>query len=611
MMPTTLIRLDHLPLTTNGKLDRQALPPPHHDHGVAHDPPATPKEQLLAGLFAAVLGLPRVGVLDSFFRLGGDSILSLQLVSRARAAGLQLTSQQVFTHQTVRALAATAGEVGDATTDSTDVAVGLVAPTPVMRSWLERGGPLDGYGQSALLQVPADANVDRLSELLQTLLDTHDVLRARLERHGAGGWALRIRPPGSVSARTRLRRVDLTTQDDDAIASSITAESESAFAPLTPESGVMMQAVWFDLGPHRHGRLLFALHHLVVDGVSWRILLADLADAWRTGRLPPSGTSFRRFSRVLSKEASRPGRMAELPLWSRMLSPADPLPLDRPLAAGDTAATLRDLTISLPPDWTEPLLTTVPAAVNGNVNDVLLTALALGVARWRGIAGRSVLVELEGHGREELSGVDLARSVGWFTSAYPIRLDPGIVDRADLEEGCDRLGDALKRIKEQLRGVPDHGLGYGLLRYLNPDTSTLLSELPAPISFNYLGRFAMADPPGTDWAMVADAPPLNGAIHPDTPTVRPLEIVAVAHDARDGPTLRVTFTWPDGVLTEKSVRQLADEWCAALDGLTRYSTRHGIGGVTPSDLTLTSLTQSEIDAFEDELADMLAEEDVR
>jgi non-ribosomal peptide synthase protein (TIGR01720 family) len=390
----------------------------------------------------------------------------------------------------------------------------------------------------------------------------------------------------------------------------IAAEVGHAAGRLDPERGRMVEAVWFDAGPEAPGRLLLAVHHAVVDGVSWRILVPDLAAAWDGDPPPAPATSFRHWARALEAEARSPGREAELPLWQAILTGPDPLLGARPLDPVGDRDGVRRLTLELGPEVTEPLLTTLPAAFGAHVNDALLTALAVAVADWRRRRGTgggavddgSVLVALEGHGREEdaVPGtVDLSRTLGWFTSVFPVRLAPGPVVAADVRAGGPDAGRALKRVKEQLRALPDRGVGYGLLRYLNPRTAAGLARLPAPqLGFNYLGRFDDSGPRPA-WSAVTDAGVLDGGWDTGMP-VAPytLEINALTLDGADGPRLRVTWAWPAALLPADAVRDLAEDWFAVLGGLVRHGATPGAGGVTPSDLTHAALSQDELDEFE-------------
>ncbi len=613
MVPSAFVVLDRLPLTPNGKLDRRALPAPDYSVLAGGRLPRTPQEEVLCGLFAEVLGVERVGIEDNFFALGGDSIMSIQLVSRARKAGLLITPRAVFQHQTVAALAEVVGRPAPAlpssAADAADEATGELAPTPIMRWLLERGGPLDRFCQAMLLRLPAGLQGEHLVGALQSLLDHHDALRLRLV--GAGeeaGWSLEVAPAGTVQAGACLRRIDVCGLDDAGLRACLAQEAQAAEGRLAPRAGVMVQAVWFDAGATAAGRLLLTIHHLAVDGVSWRILVPELAAAWaaiacgQTPALAPRGTSFRGWARRLALQGQDAGRLAELSFWTGMLGEPSLSLLDGALdARRDVGGTAGHLTLTLPAAITGALLTRVPAAFHGGINDVLLTGLVVALADWcrrRGRdGGRAVLLDVEGHGREEVFGdVDLSRTVGWFTSLFPVRLDPGALDLDEAVAGGGALGRALKSIKEQLRALPDHGLGYGVLRYLNPQTAAQLAGFAAPqIGFNYLGRFAAAG--AADWAVAGETVRL-GAGDPAMPLAHALEVNALTLEDGDGAQLTAHWSWAPGLVTEAEVRDLAERWFAALAGLVRHATAPGAGGRTPSDLPLVALTQAEIERLE-------------
>ena len=543
MVPAVFVSLDALPLTPNGKLDRAALPTP--EVVVSGREPRDARESALCGLVAEVLGLERVGIDDRFFELGGDSISSIQLVSRARVAGLVISPRQVFELQTVAALAAVATGVVAA---SAEDGVGSVELTPIMRWLVERGG-VEGFDQVVVVRVPAGLDEAGVLAGLQMLLDHHDVLRMRL-----AGEELVIGEPGSV------RAVDCLGEGSP-----------------DPRSGVMLRAV--RIGAER---LRLSVHHLAVDGVSWRILIADLVAAWaaveagREPRLDPVGTSFRRWSRLLVAEAPR--RAGELGLWTSMLA-APGGEAFAEAGSGPWRGPLRSVRVSVPAELTSALLTTVPALFYAGVQEVLLAGLVLAVAdrrRRRDEVGMAVLVAVEGHGREEFAdGLDLSRTVGWFTSLFPVRL-----------EAASDVGQTLRQVKERLRTLPDNGLGYGLLRYLNAETAPVLAGFAGPqIGFNYLGRID-----GAGEAV------LGGPPDPERSQPYVLDINAFTFDS----SLTAFWSFPEGVLPEGEVRDLADAWLAALAALVAHASRPDAGGHSPSDFPLVSVSQAEIDEWSPE-----------
>ncbi|MFI9453762.1 non-ribosomal peptide synthase/polyketide synthase [Amycolatopsis sp. NPDC052450] len=549
LVPAAFVALDALPVLSNGKLDRKALPAPDYSELAGGRAPETPLEKTLCGLFAEVLDVPELGADDDFFALGGDSIVAMRLVSRARAAGLKITPHEVFARRTVAALA----EVAESLT-----ADDVVVPTPIMHALRELGGPIDGYHQAALLQTPSGMTGEQLKAVLGAVVARHDMLRARLDR-SVDGWALRV----AESVDVRIERVEV---EGDLFAL-IERHAEPTRARLDPDAGVMVSATWFDAGSSGPGRLLLMIHHLAVDGVSWRILLPDLVSAWdavalgRTPELSPVDTSFRRWSQVLSTQ----DRQGELGRWKAVLGGGDPIPLDRPLdPARDVQGTVKKVSLTLPAERTAPLLS------RATINDVLLTGLALAVTRWRGDGGHAVLVDVEGHGREEelARGADLSRTVGWFTSVVPVCLDLGDLDLDDAFAGGAAAGIALERVRAHLDGLPDGGIGHGLLRYLDPRTGPELAKFAKPqIEFNYLGRIGV--PETTDWSYAAEAEAAELGADDGMPVSHALTINVLAEDRPGGPELAAHWSWPEAVLTEESVRELAEGWFLALHALTR------------------------------------------
>ncbi|MDW4908654.1 amino acid adenylation domain-containing protein [Streptomyces sp. ADMS] len=578
MVPAVVVLLDRLPELANGKLDRSALPAPDFSALSTGRAPGSELEKALCGVFAGVLGLNEIGVDDDFFALGGDSIMAMQLVSRARAAGVRITPRLVLRHRTVAGLAEVATTTGSAAVRPVDDGTGTVPLTPVMHWLRELGGPFGSYHQSALVQTPAALDRPKLAAVLLALADRHAMLRSTLVRTEAGHWSLEVPAAGSVDTGTWIERVDVAGLDAEELRAVVGDRAHAARAALDPDTGGMVRAVWFDAGAEP-GRLLLMAHHLVTDGVSWRVLLPDLAAAWtdveagRPTELVPVDTSFRTWSRRLEELAQDPDREAELPFWTGVLEGATPLPLDRPLdPARDTAGTVRRLELRLPAGHTGPLLSAVPSAFTANVNDVLLTGLGLAVADWRrrhgDDEGGPVLVDLESHGRDEelARDADLSRTVGWFTSVFPVLLDPGPVDLDAALAGGPEIEQALARVRAHLGSLPANGAGYGMLRHLNPRTAPVLAGFATPsIEFNYLGRFGI--PEATDWSYAPEEDVSDIGAEPEMREGHALELNVVTEDRADGPVLAAHWSWPAAVLSEEAVRDLAETWFRALRAL--------------------------------------------
>jgi len=595
MVPAAVVVTDALPLTVNGKLDKRALPAPEYQDADRYRAPANAVEEILADIYAQVLGLERVGVDDSFFELGGDSILSMQVVARARAAGVVCRPRDIFVEQTVARLARVAG-VAAGESDVIDEGLGPVVATPII-SWLHSvDGPVGQFNQTVLVQAPVGVTEADVVAVLQAVLDRHAMLRLRVDDDGAGGWSLTVPEAGSVDARGCLRAVQVLS--DEAVV--------AARSRLDPAAGVMLSALW--VVPT--GQLLMIVHHLAVDGVSWRILLEDLNIAWAQYRggqqvvLPAAGTSFTRWASLLAELAGRREVVEQADAWRQIAAIPAALPAVRPEV--DTFAAAGQLSAELDAETTRLLLGEVPAAFHAGVHDILLIAFALAVAEFLGSGGAPIGIDVEGHGRqEELAApdghVDLSRTVGWFTTKYPVGLNVGGLDWAQVTAGGAALGAVVKDAKEQLRSLPD-GMTYGLLRYLNPDVD--LGGADPPIGFNYLGRLgaAGAERSGDVWEICQDGGSVAGtAAAIPMPLMHTVELNAGTVDTDAGPRLRAGWTWAPSVLDHAQVSRLSRLWFDALTGICAH-VQGGGGGLTPSDIAV-GLSQQQIDELQRQYAD--------
>jgi amino acid adenylation domain-containing protein/non-ribosomal peptide synthase protein (TIGR01720 family) len=587
MLPAAFVVLDALPLTPHGKIDHAALPAPdaaRHARDDAFAAPRTPVEARLAAIWAEVLRLERVGVYDNFFALGGDSILSIQIISRAREAGLQLIPKQLFLHQTIAELAPLVGSAPDVAATQGPVS-GPLPLTPIQQHFFAQNPPVpQHFNQALLLTTLRRLDPALLARALAALLAHHDALRLRFTQT-ADGWQ---QHNAAHEPQAVLCRVDLAGLAAAAQRPALEAAARDLQRSLDLTDGPLLRAALLDLGADQPGRLLLIVHHLAMDGVSWRILLEDLHHAYmqlvagQAISLPPKTTSFAHWAGQLLAYAQSEALRQEAERWLALLQPpVGCLPVDRPHGP-NINADARNLTITLDADATRALLIDVPPVYRTRINDVLLAALALAYAEWAGAS--ALLLDLEGHGRADLfDTVDLARTVGWFTSLFPVRLElppnhaPGAV---------------LKAIKEQLRAVPRDGIGYGILRYLSRDTaiSARLAALPAPeISFNYLGQ--------VDQALAPDG--LFGGAHEASgptqdsraPRSHLIDISGVIASGQ----LHLTWTYSAARHDRATITRLAQAYLAALHALIAHCRAPEAGGCTPSDFPLAALDQATLD----------------
>ena len=531
MVPAAFVVLDSLPITSSGKLDRRALPAPDFGPTTGYVPPSNPVETALAGIWADVLGLPRVGIQDNFFELGGDSILSIQIISRARQQGLVLHPRDVFLHQTVERLAGATRETDD--TDRRPV-TGPAPLTPIQRWFFDTYGPLGHYTMSMLLELAPDVDHEALSIALNALVAHHEALRTRFVED-SGEWRQEVMPSG---------RFSLKVVDDAPTAERVLAAQQG----LDPRTGHVFDAILFG------NELFVTAHHLAIDGVSWRILLGDLETAYQHVRLEPVGTPFTRWAQRLAEHEFHGD-------WQ--VDASVDLPVDR--TGENTVGSTRKVTARLSAVDTDALLRQVPGVYRTQVNDVLLAALGRVLSCWTG--QDRVLVELEGHGREDiLDRVDLSRTVGWFTSTYPVAL--GVPSDAD-------WGTGLKTVKEQLRAIPNRGLGW-------------VGGVAPQISFNYHGQWH--DSAGTG-LIRGQRPGFDTDLAPDIRRAALIDVTGFV----DGDELELTWLYSDQVHDEATVAGLAERMIEALRQILAHCASPGAGGRTPSDFPLAHLDQATVD----------------
>lgn len=618
MLPSAYVPMAAFPLTPNGKLDRRALPDPGRIPAPSGRLPRNARDRIVARLVAEVVGLPSAGMDDSFVGLGGDSISAMRLVRLAREAGLRLNPGDVLGRESLADLADSA-RTDEAATDETatdDAPAYSPEPGGTARPEAVLWDLTPGAG-SVVVRTPAGFEHAQVAACVQALLDTHDALRLRPEtapaRGGVRAGAARaaIPPPGAVSADRLLDRVDAAHLDDAGLAMLVEDRLAGERALLAPGDAGMLRAVWFDRGERRQGRLGLVAHRTAVDGASWRILLADLAAAGaavRAGgvpRLEPVRTSFGAWSRSLAGEPAASRRTAELPFWTDTLS-RDHLTLREGPSHADDSRDGGPLVVTVPSAVAEPLLGDVPAAFGTDLETILLAALALALVDWRRPDARrfdgALLIDAESGERRGLPGAPgLRRTVGRLSGRHPLRLRLRDIDMTDARSGGPAAGRAVRQVGEQRDAVPDGGLGYGLLRRLDPHAAREMAWCPeSAVRFTHRGRSWRSGP--GDWSLDPghDAPGGRPVVMSGGPPPPGLAVETAAYDTPGGPLLGATWTRAEGGPPPAGLRMLAERWLHMLRAVVTCAERRGAGGLTPSDVSLVPLTQAEIDEIESE-----------
>jgi non-ribosomal peptide synthase protein (TIGR01720 family) len=573
-IPSLFLFLDALPLTSNGKIDRTLL---------ATEVTTTEREEAIAArnsveetlieIWTEVLQVENIGVGDNFFELGGDSIISLQVIAKARDAGLQLTPKQMFAYQTIAELATVATKTTTQIAEQ-GLVTGTVPLNPIQQQFFEQKfAEPHHWNQSVMLELH-ECDPICLARALQHLWEHHDVLRSRfLETES--GWQAIIE---GLQKNIPFSLITLSELHPKQQQETIEAIASQLQASLSLTQGQLMRVTCFDLGEKQPSRLLIIVHHLIIDGVSWRIFLEDLETIYRqltqkqTIQLPAKTTSYKQWSEELQKYAQSSVVEKELTYWLEQLEstkkylhslPKDFRESDNTIAYADT------ISVTLSQKETQALLQEIPSTYQTQINDVLLTALAQAFKQWTG--NDFLLIELEGHGREEiLKNIDLSRTVGWFTTTFPVVLNS--------RKNCS-LGEALKSLKEQLRCLPDRGFSYGLLYYLNHDQSIRkqIQQFPqAEVRFNYLGRFDRVVS-NSIFQQAKESTGLNQSPKGHRDCV--LEINgAIARDR-----LRLDWSYSKAMYRETTIQKLADSYIEKLRSLIAHCQAPDAGGYTPSD----------------------------
>ena len=588
MCPGVYVKLEKLPRSSSGKIDRRALAEMEwvEEGEGGYVGPGNEVEERLAGIWAGVLGRKRVGVRENFFELGGDSIVGIQIVARARQMGIEVTPKQLFQHQTIAELAAVA-EVAEAWgggrrgEEAEQGEVKGEAPlTPIQRWFFQQETDNVNYcNQAFLFVVGEEIRGEWVEEGLKKLVEQHDQLRARFKREG-GEWKQWY--AGTGESVVEVRRIDLSGEKAEEREARLRAVIEEEQRGLDIERGPLLRAAWIELGQERGRRLLVVVHHLGVDGVSWRIMLEDM-ESWyrqraegREGSLGLKTTSYKRWGEELERYGKSEELEREREYWEREEGrEVEALPVDwgegRNLA-GDEKRVQRVLGEKA----TRELLGEAGRAYHTQVMELLVSALAGGLQRWRG--QKRVRVEMEGHGREEfVKGVDVTRTVGWFTSVYPVVVE--------WREG-EGTGERVKRVKEEMRRIPQKGMGYGVLQYVGEG---IRKNKESELLVNYLGQM---DGSMGEGAMLRAAPEGSGrSVSEGMQRSSKVELNAVVL----GGQLHMIWGYSGKQYREETIVELAEAYEQSLLEVIEHCLSPEAGGFTPADFTEAGLEQHELE----------------
>ncbi len=583
MVPSLFVEVQSFPLTPNGKIDYEALPEPSKaDRQIKTEfvAPSTEQESILANVWQELLNTEKVGVNDNFFEMGGDSILAIQMIARVRQHGLQITPVQLFKHQTILELAAVISSAPIIEAEQSLVS-GTAPLTPIQTYFFEKNfAEPDHWNQSVLFETGESLDPDILRKTVDKLLEHHDVLRSRFKQESEE-WVQEFRESATGD---EFLFMDAATLNKDELSERINLMQSS----LNIQNGPICKIIYYDRGKANSGILQIIVHHLAMDGVSWRILLEDFQTAYKQfalkaePSLPLKTTSFKRWAEELRHYAQSETITAEKAFWlSFTQKNVSEIPLDFP-EGENTEADATTVSVGLTQEQTTALIQEAPPVYNTQINDLLLTALIRAFARWSG--KRSMLINLEGHGRENISPeIDISRTVGWFTTMYPVFLDL---------KNATTDGDTIKTIKEELRAIPNKGIGFGLLRYLSTDENVRkqLSTLDRPgITFNYLGQFDQNDSPDTVF---------KGSEFPrgkERNALNQRTTLIDIYGAVSGGKLGMSFGFSARQFRQSRIEELATFFQTELVNIIEHCKHPEAGGKTASDFNLAKLNDKKLD----------------
>jgi len=584
MVPLRIVLLDSLPLTANGKVDRDALPQSEVSSAqtAQFSEPRTPVEQVLAEVWSEVLKRPHIGIHDNFFELGGDSILSIRVSAKAQQRGLRISVKQIFQHQTIAELASVAGRM-PAWTEEPDEVSGPTPLTPIQQWFFEQELPVPHhFNQGMLLEVDRKIDPSTLKDAVGHWISRHDALRLRFRKTN-DTW--------QQFSTDEKAEIPIAFHDLSGIAPGDRAHTVEEIAAnlqqnLNISNGPLIGVAWFDMGDDEPAKLFVAIHHLVVDAVSWQILLDDFVgfcEARSKGKdyKPAKTISFKRWAEHLVKFAEDKAFVGERGYWTETLrGNFAVLPTDYTGHLRSTVRSESTLRTQIDVPETRRLLEETSSAHRATINELLLAALMGTLRDWTGCT--SLLVDMEGHGREEIIvGFDSSRTVGWFTTIFPVALNlPANASSTEI----------LRRVKERVRGIPHRGLGYGVLRYLSDDgTKRQVESLPhGQLLFNYLGQSDRTW--SSPWLSVARES-IGLLNSPENHRPYLIEVSGAVHDSR----LLMEWRYSEQLHRRRTIESLAEGFMTFLCGLNSLDQRLESTALSPADFSAATMSQVDLD----------------
>ncbi len=588
MVPGLWVELESIPLTPNGKLDRKALPDPDMTaQSAGYTAPRNETEADLAQTWQELLGVEQIGIYDNFFELGGDSILTIQVVSRMRRLGYVLQPKDIFNHQEIAGLSAVTSREGEQEElGEQGLLSGAFGLLPIQSWYLEKApAAVSHFNQSVLLKIDKSVTAEALQAALEQLLAQHDALRLSFEEK-EGVWQ-----QAYGTANVELYREDLRGYPQDNLAGQVTAIADKYQGRLSIGEGQLVRMVWMQtLETEAANRLLIVIHHLAVDGVSWRILLDDLeqllsgAMEGQQVSLGNKSSSYRQWHAAMLKYSGSQKLQAQKAYWVQVAGSYQALPEDKAYSGEVLVKDMHHYQVKLGAEQTRALLQEVPKVYHTEINDLLLSALSSALCSWSGTD--QVVIGLEGHGREEIvQEIDSSRTVGWFTSLYPVQLKAGI--------NTDTL---IKGVKEGLRGIPDKGIGYGVLKYIEKAEALQVND-PWDLVFNYLGQLDTAVSSGR-WLTGAEESKGSGVSEEQVSFSR-----LIVNSQISGGELVLNWSYSSMHYNQETISKLGGEYISRLAQLIAHCIEQGKTGsvYTPSDYGLSAeVTYQELDRFMEE-----------